>query len=107
MSAFQAYFGLGIAIIQLISIYGAIAGIWNIIAGISRIQMVKRIKARESSIPNDFAGMGGLLTIGIVNLLLGGVIGLVFVAFDFFVRDKILSNRHLFTDPQLDVRSRR
>ncbi len=87
---------IGIAIVQLISIYGAIAGIWNIIAGISRIQVVKRIRARDSSIPTDFEGVGGLITIGIINLLLGGVIGVAFVAFDFFIRDKILTNRHLF-----------
>jgi hypothetical protein len=87
---------IGIAIVQLITVYGAIAGIWNIVAGVSRIMTVKRIKARDSSIPTEFESVAQLIIIGIINLVLGGVIGVVFVAFDFFIRDKILSNRHLF-----------
>jgi hypothetical protein len=92
---------IGIAILQLISIYGALAGIWNIIAGIVRIKTAKRIRIRESLIPSEFEGVANLVTIGIINLALGGVIGIVFVGFDFFIRDKVLSNRHLFnTTPQ-------
>jgi len=34
---------IGIAIVQLIGIYVAIADIWKIISGISRIQVAKRI----------------------------------------------------------------
>jgi hypothetical protein len=75
---------IGIAILQLISIYGALAGIWNIIAGIVRIKTAKRIRIRESLIPSEFEGVANLVTIGIINLALGGVIGIVFVGFDFF-----------------------
>jgi hypothetical protein len=41
--------------------------------------------------------MAGLILIGIVNLILGGIIGVVFVILDFMIRDKVLTNRNLFT----------
>jgi hypothetical protein len=87
---------IALGIIQIILLYTAIAGVWNIIAGISRFRIVKRIKERDSTIPAEYESLSGLILIGIINLLLGGIIGLVFVAFDFFIRDKILTNSHLF-----------
>jgi hypothetical protein len=82
--------------IQVLSIVGAIAGAWNIFAGITRLQAATRISNRDPKVPGEFNGITGLVSIGIINLLLGGVIGLLFVAFDFVIRDKILSNPGLF-----------
>jgi hypothetical protein len=80
-----------------------LAGIWNIIAGVGRLGLGKRIKARDASIPAEFESLTGLVLIGIVNFLVGGVIGLAFVAFDFFVREKVLTNSHLFGGPAARV----
>jgi hypothetical protein len=88
-----------IGIIQLFAIVTALAGVWNIIAGTSRIRMVNRIRARDANIPPEFEGVTQLVVLGVINLLLGGFIATVFVAFDFFIRDKILTNRHLFSEP--------
>jgi len=82
--------------IQILLIYTAIAGIWNIVAGFSRVNIVKRIKNREATVPPEFDKISGLIIVAIINLLLGGLIGLLFVAFDFYIRDKIISNKHLF-----------
>jgi GYF domain 2 len=82
--------------IQILLIYTAIAGIWNIIAGFSRVNIVKRIKSRDATVPQEFDKISGLVIVAIINLLLGGFIGLLFVAFDFYIRDKIMSNKHLF-----------
>jgi GYF domain 2 len=82
--------------LQIALIYTAIAGVWNIIAGILRLTKVKMIKGRSRYIPQEYEPIRGLVVIAIVNLLLGGLIGLVFVAFDFYIRDKVLANRHLF-----------
>jgi hypothetical protein len=95
-----------LGIIQTLSIVGAIAGIWNIVAGGTRVGVSRRISQRLASVPKDFEGVGGLAVIGVINLLVGGVIGLIFVGFDFYIRDKVLSNRRLFnqmlpTVPQL------
>jgi hypothetical protein len=37
-----------------------------------------------------------LVIIGVVNLLLGAVIGALWVIIDFIIRDKVLRNRHIF-----------
>lgn len=85
-----------LGIIQICSVYGIIAGVWNIFASISRFTLIKRIRARELGVPKAYEGITQLVIIGLVNLFLGGVIGVLFVAFDFYVRDQVLKNAHLF-----------
>ncbi|MGQ9528123.1 hypothetical protein [Chloroflexus sp.] len=82
--------------LQTLTIVGALAGIWNIFAGISHCKVSSRILRREKMIPATFEDITQLVIIGIINLIFGGFIGLIFVAFDFFIRDKVLKNRHLF-----------
>ena len=82
--------------LQALTIYGIIAGAWNIFAGFTRLNMSKQIRARDASVPAEFEGISGLVIIAIINVLLGGVIGVIFVAFDVFVRDKVLKHRDLF-----------
>ena len=88
--------GIILAIIQICTIYGIIGGIWNLFVGVMRIRSSGKIRARDASIPAQFTGVGGLVLIGIINIVLGGVIGIILVGFDFYVRDKILSNQQLF-----------
>jgi hypothetical protein len=85
-----------LGVLQICSIYGIIAGVWNLFAGSSRLRMAKMISQRRANAPREFEGVTGLIVIGIVNLFLGGVIGILCVAFDFYIRDRVLSNRHLF-----------
>lgn len=85
-----------IGIFQCLTLVGIIAGVWNIFAGISRIRAVPIILQRDSRIPAAFEGIGQLIVIGLINLFLGGVIGVLFVIFDFVIRDMVLRNRHLF-----------
>jgi hypothetical protein len=54
------------------------------------------ILARDARVPAAYEGVAQLIIIGILNLLLGGVIGVLFVVFDFIIRDMVLGNRHLF-----------
>lgn len=86
-----------LGIIQTLTIILAIAGIWNVIAGITRVSAAGRIQKRDRRIPSEFEGIAMLIIIGIVNFLLGGLIGLLFVGFDFYIRDLILTNRRVFT----------
>lgn len=92
----SGYVWIVFGIIQILSLFGIVAGIWNIFAGRSRLKVAPHIMARNKAVPEVFDGIGSLVVIGIVNVLLGGVIGVVFVGFDFFIRDKVLSNRRLF-----------
>lgn len=95
----SAVLWLVLGIVQVISVIAVIAGIWNIIAAVSRFGLVPRIQQRDPGVPAAYEGVTGLVLIGLVNLCLGGMIGVAFVVFDFIIRDKVLSNRHLF-DPK-------
>lgn len=92
----SAILWIGLGILQVLSLVGIIAGIWNIIAAYARFQIVPRIRARDPGIPAIYESLGGIILIAIVNLLVGGVIGILFVAFDLYVRDQVLKNQHLF-----------
>ncbi|MFT8948267.1 MAG: SHOCT domain-containing protein [Acetobacter aceti] len=92
----SAIFWIIFGIIQICFIVTAFAGIWNVIAAFSRFKVVPRILAREEDIPDVFESLTGYILIGIANLIVGGVIGLVFVGFDLYVRDQVLSHRYLF-----------
>ncbi len=73
-----------------------VAGIWNIYAAMSRFNRAKLVQERKASVVASFEGVTQLVIIGIVNLVLGAVIGALWVIVDFIVRDKVLRNRHLF-----------
>lgn len=92
----SGYVWIVLGAIQVVSVVGLIAGIWNIFAGRSRLQIVPHILERDATIPESFENISGLIVIAILNAFLGGVIGLLFVGLDFFIRDKVLTSRHLF-----------
>lgn len=85
-----------IAIIQICSIVCIIAGIWNLIATITNWELPKRILSKDDTIPQIYESIVGYFIIGLVNLLVGGVIGLVLLCFDLYIRNLILKNKHLF-----------
>ena len=82
--------------VQICTGFLAIAGAWNIYAGVTRYKSAKRIRSRDPAIPKEFESVTQLVVIGVINLLVGGIVGLVFLGFDFFIRDKVLTNAHLF-----------
>ena len=89
---------IGLGVIQVLTVIAVIAGIWNLYAGYTRIKAQPLILARHKSVPDSFESINGLVIIGLINLILGGVIGVLFVAFDYVIRDKVLSNKHLFVN---------
>ena len=85
-----------LGVLQILSLVGVFAGIWNIFAGRSRLKLYPLIAARDASVPAVFESLSGLVVIGIINILLGGFIGVICIGFDFYIREKVLSNAHLF-----------
>lgn len=85
-----------LAILQILSLVALIAGVWNIFAAVSRLDASKRILRRDPKIPKDYEGIAQLVVIAVINLFAGGVVGIIFVAFDFYIRDLVLKNAHLF-----------
>ncbi len=78
------------------SLFLFVTGVLNILAALSRFRMVKCIEKRQKAVIGNYESASRLVVIGIVNLLLGGIIGALWVIFDFVIRDKVLKNRHLF-----------
>lgn len=73
-----------------------VIAVWNIITAISRFKRVDRIRALLPTVPNEYEGMAGLIIFGLVNLVLGAILGIVGIIIDFYIRDQVLSNRDLF-----------
>lgn len=92
----SAIIWLIIGIIQLFTVYLIIAGVWNIFVAVGRFKLVKRIRLRENSVINEFESKSSIIITGIVNLIFGGIIGVVMVFFDLSIRDRVLSNRKIF-----------
>jgi hypothetical protein len=63
--------------------------------------MSKHIYARDPRVPASFEPTGQLIVIGLINPLLGGVIGVIFVGLDFFIRYQVLANARLFARPSV------
>jgi hypothetical protein len=86
-----------IAIIQICTCYCVVAGVWNIFVAVSRFKSIARVKARDPEIPKEEEdGLTSLIIVGVVNLIFGGVIGIACVCFDYFVRGRIMENKHVF-----------
>jgi hypothetical protein len=89
--------------IQICLIVTAIAGVWNVMVGLSRLGKSKAIAAREPSVPQNAEATTQLIVVAIANLLLGAAFGLILVGFDLFIRDRILANAHLFDGHQFNL----
>ena len=87
-----------IAIIQIICIYTIIAGIWNLVATIFNWTLPQKILNRENDIPEIYDSITGLVIIGLINLFVGGIIGVILIIFNFYIRNLVLENRNLFSE---------
>lgn len=85
-----------LGVIQVATVIGIIAGAWNIYAGYTKIKISPKILTADPEIPELYEDMTQLIIIAIINLIFGGVIGIVIVVFDYIIRDQVLENRHLF-----------
>ncbi len=87
---------IALGVIQVILLITIIAGAWNIYVGINRRKLAPRIERRDPYIPASYESLTGYVISGVLNLVLGGVLGVALVALDLHVRDQVLKNRHLF-----------
>jgi hypothetical protein len=92
-----------LGVLQIFGVVTIIAGVWNIYAGYTRVRASGPISQRDPGVPAAFQPLAGYVIIGLLNLILGGIVGVVLVVIDLVVRDQILKNAHLFTaQPTLD-----
>lgn len=80
-------------------VYTAAAGVWNVVNAIVALRNVKNITAHNPGVVPYFEGRKiWLIVLAAVNVVLGGVVGVVLVLFDWFVRDFVLRNRSAFEE---------
>ena len=87
---------LVVAIIQILSIYLIIAGIWNLFAAIGGFNTATKIRNMDPEVPSIFEGITWLVIFGVINFLFGGVIGIALIIFDIWIRSQILANKNIF-----------
>ena len=91
----QDYFGM----ISNCTINGwsyIIIGGWNIIALQSYRAYPDLIRERSKEIPSLFENMTQLIVIAFINLVIGWYIGLALIAFDFYIRKRVIDNMDIF-----------
>jgi hypothetical protein len=86
-----------IGAVQIFFVYTAAAGVWNVINAIIRLRSVGNIYAGNPEVVPWYEGRRtSLIIFAVVNLVLGGVLGVALVAFDWWVRDYVLNNKTAF-----------
>jgi hypothetical protein len=97
--AWMVFAGLQVllGVLQIWSALSIVIGIWNMVAGWSHQRLSKRVLAREASVLKSYRGVVQLIVLGIVNLAFGAIPGVIMIGVGFYVRHKVLSNAHLFT----------
>jgi len=88
-----------ISILLFGTVVGSIAALWNLYAVYTRWKIPSMIEARDPRVPAIYGNDAGwFITLLVVNVALGGVIGAALIGYEyFFVRREILNNRHLFS----------
>lgn len=90
-----------IGAIQTALLYTAAAGIWNIVNAILRLRSAKNIQAGNPNVPAYFDGRKTwLIVMAVLNLVLGGVVGVVLVIADTQNRNYVLAHRDAFEHPE-------
>ena len=86
-----------VGVVQLLLVYTAAAGVWNVINAIVALRNCKNITPGNPHVVPYFEGRKvWLIVMAVVNLILGGVVGVLLVLFDWHVRDFVLRNRSAF-----------
>lgn len=86
-----------IGLIQCIAVFTAAAGVWNIVNAIVSLRNMRNIQPGNPHVVSYFDQRKvWLIVMAVVNIILGGVVGVLLVAFNWYVRDYVLQNRAAF-----------
>ena len=86
-----------IGIFQCLSVVTIIAGAWNIYMAIQTYNFTKELERCPRGVFARYEGQMNSLIISLVlNLIFGGVIGVVGTIYDYFTRDYVMKNMEFF-----------
>ena len=85
--------------LQVVTILAAAAGLWNIINAAIAISDLTNIREGNPSIYFYYeTSKKYFLTIALINIFLGGFIGIIFVVGELFLRSYVLKHKAAFFD---------
>ena len=87
-----------LGVLQVLSVWGILAGIWNIIGGIVGFETEKQILRREKKVPKEAKKYWDIVLFGIINVFVGGVVGVAILVYWCWNRQEILKNKDIFDD---------
>lgn len=101
LAEYEEYSGIvwmAIGVIQCLSLVGIICGIWNIVVATQRLKYSKDIKnGTATNIYDTFEkDKSSIITMLILNIVLGAVIGIIGAIFDLHIRDFVMKNETVF-----------
>lgn len=86
-----------IGAVQVYFLYTAAAGVWNIVNAIIGLVNLRNIKVGNTQVVPFYDQKKTMLIIfAVVNLVLGGVVGVLLVLLEWYIRDYVLKNRWAF-----------
>ncbi|HPR40824.1 MAG TPA: zinc-ribbon domain-containing protein [Oscillospiraceae bacterium] len=83
--------------LQILGCVTIIAGVWDLILGIRRLNLSKTIAPGNEEVYRAFdGGMTDIIITVALNVLLGGMIFALLCIWDYFIRDRVLLNASVF-----------
>ena len=87
-----------VTVIQIVSCAGVICAAWNVYVLVQRWKVPRLIEKRDPAVLRLYQNdLGWFITFAALNFVLGGVIGVGLIGWEFFfIRAKVLQNKHIF-----------
>ena len=87
-----------IAVIQILTVFGCVAGGWNLYACYRTKKHIDYIKKNRPAGLYDYykSQKSSLIIMFLINLFLGAVIGIIGVIYDFIIRHYVISHKDAF-----------
>lgn len=83
--------------IQILGCITIIAGIWNLVMGIRRLNLSDTIVPGNPGVYQAFdSGLTNIIVTAVLNFILGGVVFALLCIWDYFIRDKVIRNASVF-----------
>ena len=81
----------------MLTCVGIIAGVWNIVIGVRALKSVENIQVGNRAVYDSYDNGLTMLIVGaVINFVFGLIVGCALSAYEFYIRDQVLKNRHVF-----------
>lgn len=90
-----------LSILQIFLLPGmtvTIVGFYNAIMVATHFPTIEMIKNQNKEILNSYENTTPLIIAGVANLIFGAFLGVIIVAFDFYIRNIIIKNKSIFVN---------